>query len=244
MPVPLESGAEASEYYRPKSRDAMRPPPISLAEVEAWAAQGCLPEMKPSRQKRSASTAAALIEAGRQLLHDRSLEDLSIEAVCASAKTTVGAFYGRFENKDHFFLTLQRVQTMRTEQAIRDFVARHPAGASSVDALCLDIVDEAIGNFRSNLGVMRASLQHSKEGMWEVIKKSGDRYRVILVELLSPYLTPVPPSERRLRILFAYQALAGVLVHAVLNNPGPLALEDDEIRDELFRMVKAYLLAE
>jgi len=77
-----------------------------------------------------------------------------------------------------------------------------------------------------------------------VIKKSGDRYRVILVELLSPYLSSVPPSERRLRILFAYQALAGVLVHAVLNNPGPLALEDDRMRDELFRLVKAYLLAE
>jgi len=222
----------------------MPPSQISLTEIEAWASQGCLPEMRPSRQKRSASTAAALIDAGRKLLHDRSLEDLSIEAVCASAKTTVGAFYGRFEDKQHFFLTLQRVQTMRTEQSIRDFVARHPPGASSLDALCLDIVDEAIGNFRSNLGVMRASLQHSKEGMWEVIKKSGDRYRVILVELLSPYLSSVPPGERRLRILFAYQALAGVLVHAVLNNPGPLALEDDQIRDELFRLVKAYLLAE
>jgi len=224
-------------------RANMRTSQISFAELEAWASDGCLPEMKPSRQRRSASTAAALIDAGRRLLHDRSLEDLSIEAICADAKTTVGAFYGRFENKEHFFLTLQRVQTMRTEQSIREFVARHPPNASSVDALCRDIVDEAIGNFRSNLGVMRASLQHSKEGMWEVIKKSGDRYRVVLVELISPYLTSLPPAQRRLRILFAYQALAGVLVHAVLNNPGPLALGDDEIRDELIRLVKAYLLA-
>lgn len=222
----------------------MPPSHISLAEIEAWATGGFLPEMKPSRQRRSASTAASLIDAGRRLLHDRSLEDLSVEAVCEKAQTTVGAFYGRFENKEKFFLTLQRVQTMRTERSIKDFVARHPAGASSVDALCLDIVDEAIGNFRSNLGVMRASLQHSKEGMWEVIKKSGDRYRVILVELLSPYLTSVPTGERSLRILFAYQALAGVLVHAVLNNPGPLGLEDNKIRDELFRLIKAYLLSE
>ncbi|HSV84304.1 MAG TPA: TetR/AcrR family transcriptional regulator [Ramlibacter sp.] len=217
---------------------------VSFAEVEAWASGGYLPEMKPSRQKRSASTAAALIEAGRRLLHDRSLEDLSIEAICADAKTTVGAFYGRFENKQHFFLTLQRVQTMRTEQSIREFVARHPPSASSIDALCHDIVDEAIGNFRSNLGVMRASLQHSKEGMWEVIKKSGDRYRVMLVDLIGPYLSSVPPDQRRLRILFAYQALAGVLVHAVLNNPGPLALEDDQMRVELFRLMKAYLMAD
>lgn len=217
---------------------------VSFAEVEAWASGGYLPEMKPSRQKRSASTAAALIEAGRRLLHDRSLEDLSIEAICADAKTTVGAFYGRFENKQHFFLTLQRVQTMRTEQSIREFVARHPPSASSIDALCQDIVDEAIGNFRSNLGVMRASLQHSKEGMWEVIKKSGDRYRVMLVDLIGPYLSSVPPDQRRLRILFAYQALAGVLVHAVLNNPGPLALEDDQMRVELFRLMKAYLMAD
>jgi AcrR family transcriptional regulator len=211
--------------------------------LAAWTAEGRLPEMRPAKQTRSARTAAALIDAGRRLLRDRSLEDLSIEDLCGTAGTTIGAFYGRFESKADFFVTMQRVQTMRTEQSIRAFITRHPPGQSSVEQLCSDIVHETVNNFRVNLGVMRASLQHSREGMWKVIKESGDRYRSMLVLLLSPYLSAIPKAQRELRILFAYQALAGVLVHAVLNDPGPLSLEDDRMEKELFRLTRSYLIA-
>jgi len=211
--------------------------------LSSWSAEGRLPEMRPAQQSRSARTAAALIEAGRYLLREKSLEDLSIELVCDSAQTTVGAFYGRFESKQDFFVTMQRVQTMLTEQSIQAFIERHPAGASSIHALCADIVHETVNNFRTNLGVMRASLQHSREGMWQVIKQSGDRYRAMLVQLLAPYLKHLKPRERERRILFAYQALAGVLVHVVLNNPGPLRLDDAAIEDELLRLVRSYLSA-
>ncbi len=211
--------------------------------IGTWAAEGRLPEMLPARQARSVKTAAALIEAGRRLLREMALEDLSIEGLCEAAGTTVGAFYGRFESKLDFFVTMQRVQTMRTEQAIKAFIARHPPGQSSLELLCRDIVHETVENFRGNLGVMRASLQHSREGMWKVIKESGDRYRSMLVLLLSPYLDRLPPAERELRILFAYQALAGVLVHAVLNDPGPLSLGDQRIEEELLRLTHSYLVA-
>ena len=222
----------------------MSAPSQAFAErLSAWSAEGRLPEMRPAQQSRSARTAAALIEAGRHLLRAKSLEDLSIELVCDSAQTTVGAFYGRFESKQDFFVTMQRVQTMQTERSIQAFIERHPAGASSIDALCTDIVRETVNNFRSNLGVMRASLQHSREGMWQVIKESGDRYRAMLVHLLAPYLTHLKPWERERRILFAYQALAGVLVHVVLNDPGPLKLGDAALEDELLRLVRSYLRA-
>jgi AcrR family transcriptional regulator len=211
--------------------------------LATWSSEGRLPEMRPAQQSRSLRTAAALIEAGRSLLREKSLEDLSIEAVCESAQTTVGAFYGRFGSKQDFFVTMQRVQTMLTEQSIRAFIERHPDGKSSIDALCADIVHETVNNFRTNLGVMRASLQHSREGMWQVIKESGDRYRVMLVRLLSPYLKHLKARERELRILFAYQAIAGVVVHVVLNNPGPLGLDDARIEPELLRLVRSYLNA-
>ncbi|HVZ47089.1 MAG TPA: TetR/AcrR family transcriptional regulator [Ramlibacter sp.] len=215
----------------------------SPENIGTWAAEGRLPEMLPARQSRSIKTAAALIDAGRRLLREMSLEDLSIDGLCEAAGTTVGAFYGRFGSKGDFFVTMQRVQTIRTEQAIKAFIARHPPGESSLEKLCADIVRETVENFRTNLGVMRASLQHSREGMWKVIKESGDRYRVMLVRLLSPYLVGVPPAQRELRILFAYHALAGVLVHAVLNDPGPLGLEDKRIERELLRLIHSYLAA-
>lgn len=184
-----------------------------------------------------------MIEAGRTLLRDRSLEDLSVEAVCRAAGTTVGAFYGRFENKQAFFLTMERVQTMQSEAVLADFAARHVIGKTRLDDLCQDMVHLTVQGFRSNVGVLRAALQHTKEGMWDLFKASGDRYRAALTVRMKPLLTHLPPKERELRILFAYQALAGTLVHATLNNPGPLLLEDEALITELARMVKTYLKA-
>jgi Bacterial regulatory proteins, tetR family. len=68
-----------------------------LSALRRWIAEGRLPEIVPTQQDRSLRTTLAMVEAGRSLLRDRSLEDLSVEMVCRAAGTTVGAFYGRFE---------------------------------------------------------------------------------------------------------------------------------------------------
>lgn len=215
----------------------------SLDELRSWIAEGRLPELVPTQQVRSLRTALAMIEAGRHLLRDRSLEDLSVEMVCRAAGTTVGAFYGRFENKHAFFMTMERVQTIHSESIFADFSIKHKSSPSSLDDLCHDMVSLTVNGFRSNLGVLRAALQHTQEGMWDLFKASGDRYRVALIERISPHLTHLHKKDRKLRVLFAYQALAGTLVHATLNNPGPLAFEDEALITELVRMVKAYLKA-
>lgn len=184
-----------------------------------------------------------MLEAGRTLLLDRSLEALTIETVCRTSKTTIGAFYGRFESKEAFFVTLQRVQTLQADDMVAEFTARQSRGPMNVDRLCEDMVHLAVSNFRFYGGVLRAALQHSREGMWDVYKAQGDRYRSVLVDQLSPRLEHLPLAQRRLRILFAYQALAGTLVHIVLNDPGPLHLHDEALTAELVRMARAYLQA-
>lgn len=239
----------------PRSRPGARRPPGSKAratpptradalhELREWIEAGKLPELMPTRQARSLQTAMSLVEAGRALLRDHALEDLSVETVCQHAGTTVGAFYGRFENKHAFFVTIQRMQTMRSEAAVARFKAWHEGVESTVDDICNELVELTVQNFRTNLGVLRASLQHTREGMWDLFKVSGDRFRAVLAEKLVPQLTHLPAGQRKLRVLFAYQALAGTLVHAVLNNPGPLMLEDEALVAELVRMLKAYLEA-
>ena len=215
----------------------------ALGELSNWLQAGKLPELIPTRQERSLRTALALVEAGRTLLHDHALEDVSVEMLCQSAGTTVGAFYGRFENKHAFFVTMQRLQLIRSSELAAGFGQRHRAGNSTVDDLCEDIVNLTVQSFRANEGVLRASLQHTREGMWKPFRQLGDRYRVALAAKLAPHLTHLPPAQRKLRVLFAYQALTGTMVHAVLNNPGPLELQDDALVGELTRLVKSYLAA-
>ena len=215
----------------------------AMAELSNWLDAGKLPELIPTRQERSLRTALALVEAGRKLLHDYALEDISVEMLCQSAGTTVGAFYGRFENKHAFFVTMQRLHLIRSGELADGFGQRHKAGDSTVDELCEDIVNLTVQSFRTNEGVLRASLQHPREGMWKPFRQLGDRYRVALAAKLAPHLTHLPVAQRKLRVLFAYQALTGTMVHAVLNNPGPLELQDDALIAELTRLFKAYLAA-
>lgn len=212
-----------------------------LQEFRSWMEQGLLPEMQPTRQKRSLQSALAMLEAGRTLLQDRSLEDLSIEAVCRTAGTAIGAFYGRFENKLAFFITMQRLQTIRSQSAYAGFAARDVEKAPDFEALCEEMVLLAVQNFRANHGLLRASLQHTNEGMWDVFKQSGNRYRLLLEKQFAPYVQAKSPEETRMRILFSYQAVIGVLVHATLNDPGPLGIDDEQLVPELTRLAAAYL---
>ncbi|MDO8280432.1 MAG: TetR/AcrR family transcriptional regulator, partial [Burkholderiaceae bacterium] len=121
--------------------------------------------------------------------------------------------------------------------------ARHSGGDTSLDELCEDMVCATVEIFRSNFGVIRASLQHAGDGMWSMFKADGDRYREVLAAGLAPHLRHLTPAQRRLRILFAFQVVAGTLVHAVLNNPGPLSVDDKALVPELVRVVRSYLKA-
>jgi len=212
-----------------------------LQELESWIAQGRLPEVIPTQQARSLKTAMAMIEAAQFLLHDHTLEELSVEMVCKRAGTTVGSFYGRFGNKHAFFVTMQRMQTIRSEAALTSFAQRHEKGRSSLDDLCRDMVAYTVNVFRSNLGVLRASLQHTREGFYDIHKAAGERNRPVFTAKFLPHLRHLPAKEGKLRVEFAYQAVAGTLVHSALNEPGPLQIGDDKLIEELVRMVSAYL---
>lgn len=237
-----------SQPIQPAIPEAPQRPPDSglhtdaLDELADWMTKGLLPELTTTRQRRSLQNALAMLDAGRRLLETRSLEELSVEAVCQEAGTTVGAFYGRFESKLAFFVTMQRLQTLRSRVAIEAFIQRY-AATRELSVLCTALVELTVDNFRENTGVLRASLQHTREGMWDVFKESGDRYRKLMEDKFAPAMPDMEPPARRLRILFAYQALAGILVHAVLNDPGPLSLNDPLLTPELVQLILPYLAA-
>ncbi len=223
--------------------------PVSAAkkagdELDAfrqWLEQGLLPEVQPSQQQRSIKTALALLKAGETLLMDRSFEALSVEDVCVAAGTTVGGFYGRFENKQAFFVSMQRYSCLRGETMLKAFVAKKTAENASLGEICRELVAMQVKSYRANLGVMRASLQHQESGMWDVFRALGDKQRAVLTRQISPHLVQLPQEQRALRIQFAHQVMIGMLVHATLNNPGPVHLQDESLIQELTTMLTAYL---
>lgn len=228
----------------PRGTATEAPALATLAELRAWSDAGQLPELLPSRQERGMRAALAMLEAGIVLLRDRSLDALSVEAVCRAAGSTVGAFYARFESKRAYFLTIERVICLRAQARLERFAESLSHLPASVDRFCEELVQNSVQGFRTNFGVFRAALLHSHEDMWTLLQATGDDFRRVLGARMAPLLVHVPRAQRTMRVQFAFTALMGTMVHIVLNNPGPLGLADDTLEQELARLVRHYLRAE
>lgn len=224
-----------------RETDVQGPSHVTLAELRTWSEAGQLPELTASRQERGMRAALAMLDAGIVLLRDRSLDALSVEAICQQAEATVGAFYARFESKRAYFLTIERVICLRAKVRLERFTEVLMLGDPDIDAFCDELVRNTVDGFRRNSGVFCAALLHSDEGMWTLFQQAGDDYRRVLGERLSPLLANVPRVHRGLRIQFAFTTLIGTLIHILLNKPGPLGLDDPKLIKELQRLLAQYL---
>lgn len=208
-----------------------------------WVRQGRLPEVKAGVQQRSVRTAHALLASGLRLLRGRPFDALSVQDICAGAGTTEGAFYGRFDDKRAFFVSMQRITLLRSEQALASFVAEVGGKDVPFERLCRLFVTMTVERYRANVGIYRAALQHADDGAWALFRQLGDTYRRTLVQMLSPHLHHLRDDRRALCVQFAYQVVVGTLVHSTLNDPGPLHLHDDALAAELADVVVRYLAA-
>ncbi|MBV8849800.1 MAG: TetR/AcrR family transcriptional regulator [Methylobacteriaceae bacterium] len=194
-----------------------------------------LPGVAPARQKRSRETMAGLLAAGERLLKTNSLEELSIESLCAEFGATVGAFYSRFESKEAYFRALQ---LMAARRGTARFAALRESGAlarADLPELCRLFAASAAAWFRENEGVLRASLQHNSTHpeRWSDFKELGRRFVAESMPALLARMGPGKRAAQTQNIAFAFQVMFGTLVNAVLNDPGPVGLNDRQLPQRL-----------
>ncbi len=199
--------------------------------------------LPPRRQKRGVERLEALVAAGKRMLGERSLEELSVSDLCREVDATTGAFYNQFESKDAFFRV---VQTSVCEQRSREFEAfmrEVQAQDLTPGEMVARLVRNYIEHMRQDGGVLRASLLHvrTEEDWWAPFRELGAHHRQVLEAWLLPRLPHIKVSQRALRIAFAHQALSGTIVHTILNRPGNLGLHDEAFVRELVRLVRSYL---
>lgn len=194
-------------------------------------------------QPRAEATRDALLGAGRRLLNERDFEAMSIADLAAANGLSVGSFYGRFRDKEAYFSLLQEMVTTEwAETTQREFDARKLAGWTAGRIVVL-VATRVVSIYRSDRGFIRAALRHASThtNAWTPLKRVGARFANEVTLLLAPRLTHLPPMARAARVRFAMQLLYGMLVNAVLNDPGPLSLDDPRLEKELARALSAYL---
>ena len=82
--------------------------------LERFEAEG----MRPAQQARSRALVIRLFNEGLTLLREVDFDGLSIDALCARADSTIGAFYSRFESKEAFINALQRLVVAATRRNV------------------------------------------------------------------------------------------------------------------------------
>ena len=206
------------------------------------AAVARLPGVTPVRQSRSEATFHALIKAGRRALDAKSFDEMTIEDIARAAKTSVGTFYGRFANKEAFFAAIQEITVEDVEERLEAQLTQ-PEIERASDAKFLEAIARlSVAVFRAHRGLYIASFKHSsaRPGAWSPIRRLGHKASGLFAARLAPRLKRLgkPASEREIRI--GLQFMNGLLVNAVLNDPGPLSLDDKEIVTYISRFLCAF----
>jgi AcrR family transcriptional regulator len=218
--------------------------PMPLPQTDIDLAGFAIPGVRPSLQKRSRATTAALLRAGAEMLRVRRLDEISIEALCAEVGATVGAFYSRFDSKDVYFNVL-------LELAARDGAAglarmTELRGNASLAELCDTLVGEIVAWLRAHEGVVRAALQHTdtRPARWTRFKELGRLTSSGATPRLLRAMGPGRSAAKARAVGFGFQVVFGTLVNAILNDPGPLSINDDELTTRLSRCLLQQLEVE
>jgi AcrR family transcriptional regulator len=191
-----------------------------------------------AKQSRSLLKHQALLEAGRRLLETQDLGTLSVAQLTRDAGMAVGSFYSRFEDKDAWFAELLRVTgdavLVDTQRLLGSARWTRAANARKVALL----VQHIVAIHREHRGIFRAAHFDSARSTlyWPQLHAYGQRIADEACRALAAHMRQVAPSQRRLRVGIALQLVFGMLVNAVLHNPGPIGLEDPRMEKELTRV--------
>lgn len=185
----------------------------------------------PTRQRRSEQTRDRLLEAGYQLIHEKSLNDMTISDVATRAGCSVGAFYRRFKNKEVF----EEALLSAALQQARELMLNVFETQQNHEMLATEIVRQTIARHVRFAPIYKAAILRAyiDPGRNTAAKQHG---RFLLEGFLSWTRRTLGRDLKdweTTRITMSFQILFGTIINALLGRPGPFLLDDPEFGDEL-----------
>lgn len=194
----------------------------------------------PVKQPRGRRTRDRLLAAGQRLVASRPIDVLSVADIARAAHCSVGAFYLRFRGKDAFFRALIAHYLDEARASTLALFATYDN-----DQLIGALVAATADRFRRYTGLIRSALRARMEDatVWEPIRRNGHFVADCMIDWLAArYGRALAPAEE-IAVRFAFQVLYGTLNNAVVNQPGPLDLEDQAFTVQLERAFRLALLS-
>jgi AcrR family transcriptional regulator len=190
----------------------------------------------PALQSRSRAQVQRIIDAGLELVKERNFADVTMDQIAERAGCSVGTLYKRFTNKDALLevLTVNAREEIVTGAGIG--TSPRPFAASTLDELIRQIIGFLVANMQKHEGLLRALMVHQvlKPGANRILQNTSALVADTLVDAAREFrpeaLDPVQ-FERELRVV--YQMAVGTLINIIINAPGPMQLQDDDLADTI-----------
>lgn len=120
------------------------------------------PAVTPPVQRRSQATLDRILAAAARLLDTRSFDELTLVEVVAGAECSVGAFYGRFRDKDALLHALDERYFTEFEELIERFLASDAFAGGSIETVIRTLADRLADFHLRQRGLLRALILHAR----------------------------------------------------------------------------------
>ncbi|HVS16395.1 MAG TPA: TetR/AcrR family transcriptional regulator [Thermoanaerobaculia bacterium] len=207
---------------------------------------GRLRSVKTPRQARSRRSLDRILDATRELLEDRSFDQISIAEIVARAGSSVGVFYSRFADKQALLDCLDELYALDVIRELGGLAESWQKRRPSLQEMVEEATRRLITFHRARRGLVRALILHARlhvDGPFAERTRRMQRQPGIADALLAHRDEIDHPDPERAARFSLVQALTAVREH-VLFAEGPAAivpLDGEALAREVERAWLAYL---
>jgi AcrR family transcriptional regulator len=202
--------------------------------------------VRPPQQDRSQKTLDRILDAAEKLIDERGFENVTVNDIVNEAKSSVGAFYARFQNKDACFHALHERFTAESLATADSSLDPARWEGASVETIVTAAVAFMVANYRERRGLRRTIvLKNATEPLFR------ERSRAISVHVIGKLKAlfearseDLTHSDIEVASEMCHRILFSTLDQRTLygdENPTDADIDDETLTRELAKAVVAYL---
>jgi len=198
---------------------------LSVAEIDAF---------RP-KQARSRARRANLIEHGITLLETCELDEFSIAEITGALGFSTGSFYSYFPDKEAYFVAIQEWVNETLEGEFASKLNPDTLSGMTLVQRFMACVSFSLDYFRHRNGVIRSALRYERR-----IPQGWAPNRKRTTQIIAAASAGLKDADRE-RLETALQLAFGLMVNALLHDPGPLRLDDQDLPQKVLTALAPYL---
>jgi AcrR family transcriptional regulator len=191
----------------------------------------------PVKQSRAQKTRDRLLAAGFKLLRKKNFDELSVADIARSAGCAVGSFYLRFADKDQYFLAIAETRRGQSRARLENWY-----DGATLANIVGRAIERELDFVLEHPNLWRAALKRGTTDpqFWEEFRELGRLSVSRFIEIYSALIGRQMSAAESENIRFAFQVVRGTVNNTLINQPGPLRLDDPAFRRQIeraFRLV-------